>query len=172
MLLPNGRLFLSSINNKGNMSVPSPAQPQASTNPPTEFWRHLPQRSDGELFEMLAHQDAYLPESLAAVREELRKRNLPAERATQLEAATQSLINEEHAKSGARLGWPMRIVIFFTCTQVHLMFALILGALLAVRYDSKGFKRRASDCWAATAIGSAVQFVVMVLLHGSKGFPL
>ena len=115
---------------------------------PKDFWEQLPQKSDGDLYDMLAHQDDYLPEALAAAREELRKRNLAPERVAQLEAAAQTHKAEEDTKAEVRLGWPMRIVIFFLC-------AGIFGALLAVYYDSKGFKKKASDCWITMAVSIA-----------------
>ena len=53
---------------------------------PKDFWDQLPQKTDVELYDMLAHQDDFQPEALAAFREEVRKRNLPAEKVEQLEA--------------------------------------------------------------------------------------
>lgn len=94
---------------------------------------------------MLARQDDYLPEAMDAAREELRRRNLPAEKGAQLEAVVRMQKEAEDAKANIRLGWPMRILIFF-------LLAGIVGVVLAMYYQGKGFKRKASDCWATTAI--------------------
>jgi len=56
---------------------------------PQEFWKELPDRTDDQLFDAIAHSDDYVPEALAAVRDELRKRDLSPERPAQVEAETQ-----------------------------------------------------------------------------------
>ena len=94
---------------------PFTASPSACHNPmplPQAFWKELPGRSDGQLYDMLAHPDDYQPEALEAAQEELRKRNLAPERAQQFEAAAQSQKAVEDTKAIQPLGWPMRILIF------------------------------------------------------------
>ncbi len=113
--------------------------------------------TDEDLYDMLAHQDDYLPEALTAAGEEFRKRNLPPERVARLEAVTRTHQAAEDAKAGERLGWPMRILIFFLC-------AGIAGALLAVYYDSKGFKRKASDCWITMGVGIAAHILLGIVI--------
>jgi hypothetical protein len=54
---------------------------------PDEFYNQLPQRTDEQLYDMLAQSADYLPEALEAARRELRKRRLPPERATQIRTA-------------------------------------------------------------------------------------
>jgi len=124
---------------------------------PKNFPEQLAEKIDGDLYDMLAHPDDYLPEALAAAREELRKRNLPAERVAQLEAVAQTHKAAEDTKAGERLGWPMRILIFFLC-------AGFAGVLLAVYYDSKGFKRKASDCWITLGVSIAAHVLLGGLL--------
>jgi hypothetical protein len=53
---------------------------------PNDFWERLPLKTDAELYDMLAHQEGYLPEALAAAKDELSKRKLPPERVSQFEA--------------------------------------------------------------------------------------
>jgi hypothetical protein len=122
---------------------------------PKDFWEQLPQKADGDLYEMLAHQDDYLPEALDAAREELRKRDLPPERVSQLKAVVQTHKASEVAKASERLGWPTRILIFLLCAGLS-------GAILAVYYDSKGYKQKSSDCW----ITMVISFTAHVVLGG------
>ena len=85
---------------------------------------------------MLAHQEDYLPEALAAAKEELGMRNLAPERVGQLGAGAQSEKVEADAKAQERLDWPTRICIVIFC-------AGLLGLALGVYYDGKGYKRKA-----------------------------
>jgi DNA-directed RNA polymerase subunit RPC12/RpoP len=50
---------------------------------PQEFWKELLARTDEQLYDALAHPEDYAPEALAAVGEELRKRNLSPGRISQ-----------------------------------------------------------------------------------------
>jgi hypothetical protein len=127
---------------------------------PEDFWDQLPSKSDAELYDMLAHEQDYLPEALAAARQELGKRNLAPERVAQLETVVQSQkaaeAAAEAAKAGQRLGWPMRLLIFFCCS-------LITGSVLAFHYDSKGYKTKARDCWITLGVSLAVHAVLGAL---------
>ena len=128
---------------------------------PSEFWEQLPLMTDAELYDMLAHPEDYLPEALSAAKVELSKRNLPPEEVAQLEAKVQSQAAEAEARAQERLGWPTRIFIFIFC-------AGIVGPLLAVYYDNKGYKQKASDCWVTLAASIAFHVVGGVLLHSSR----
>lgn len=128
---------------------------------PKDFFVQLPLKTDGELYDMLAHQDDYLPEALEAAKDELAKRNLAPERVAQLEATVQSQKVAEETKAQERLGWPMRIFIFIFC-------AGLFGALLAVYYDSKGYKKKASDCWITLGVSAAIHIVAGVLLYSER----
>ena len=124
---------------------------------PKDFWEQLPLKTDAELYDMLAHQEDYFPEALAAAKDELSKRNLAPERVTQLEAAVQSQKATVDARAQERLGWPMRIFIFVFC-------AGLLGVVLAVYYDSKGYKKKASDCWVTLGVSMAFHLVTGVFI--------
>ena len=112
---------------------------------PKEFWEELPQKSDAELYDILAHEEDYLPEALAAAKEELSKRNLVPEKAAALKDAAQSQKSKEDAKAQEPLSWLMRFIFFFFC-------AGLVGALFAVNYSNQGYKKKASDCWVVLAI--------------------
>jgi phosphotransferase system glucose/maltose/N-acetylglucosamine-specific IIC component len=125
---------------------------------PNDFGEQLPLKTDAELYDMLAHQDDYLPEALAAAKDELSKRNLAPERVAQIEATVQSQKAAAETKAQERLGWPMRIFLF-------IFFAGIFGAVLAVYYDSKGYKRKASDCWITLGVSLAFHLVAGAFLY-------
>ena len=127
---------------------------------PKDFWGQLPLKTDGELYDMLAHADDYLPEALAAAKDELSKRNLAPAKIVQLEEEIQSEKVAAEAKAEERLGWPTRIFIFLFC-------AGLFGALLAVYYDNKGFKKKAADCWITLALSIAFHVVLGLVLYGA-----
>ena len=128
---------------------------------PQGFLEQLPLKSDAELYDMLAHQDDYLPEALAAAKDELNKRNLAPERVAQIEATVQSQKAVAESKAQERLGWPMRIFIFLFC-------AGLVGAVLAVYYDSKGYNRKAADCWLAMGVSIAFYLAIGVFAWLTK----
>jgi phosphotransferase system glucose/maltose/N-acetylglucosamine-specific IIC component len=128
---------------------------------PQGFLEQLPLKSDAELYDMLAHQDDYLPEALAAAKDELNKRNLAPERVAQIEATVQSQKAAAESKAQERLGWPMRIFIFLFC-------AGLVGAVLAVYYDSKGYNRKAADCWLAMGVSIAFYLAIGVFAWLTK----
>jgi len=57
---------------------------------PEEFWEQLPLRTDVELYDMLVHPEDYLPEALAAAKDELNKRDLAPERVAEIEAGVKA----------------------------------------------------------------------------------
>ena len=122
---------------------------------PTDFLDGLPSKANPELYDLLAHPDDYLPEAQAAAREELGRRNLPPERGAQLESVAQSHKAAEEAKARERLSWPMRLL-----AVMLLLFFKIAGILLAVYYDSKGYKQKARDCW--TTLGVVVVAILVI----------
>jgi phosphotransferase system glucose/maltose/N-acetylglucosamine-specific IIC component len=128
---------------------------------PKDFLEQLPLKTDTELYDMLAHQEDYLPEALTAAKDELSKRNLAPERVAQIEATVQSQKVAEETKAQEQLGWPMRIFIFIFCAGLP-------GAVLAVYYDSKGYKRKASDCWITLGVSVAFHLVAGVVLYSSR----
>lgn len=124
---------------------------------PKDFWEQLPLKTDAELYDVLAHEDDYLPEAVAAARDEMSKRKLAPERVAQLEAAVQSQNAEAETKAQERLSWPMRVLVFVFC-------AGIFGALLAAYYDNRGYKKKALDCWVTLGVSVAFHIVLTILL--------
>ena len=128
---------------------------------PKDFWEQLPLKTDAELYDMLAHQEDYLVEAVAAAKDELSKRNLAPGRIAQLESGVQSQKAASESKAQERLGWPIRIVIFIFC-------AGLLGALLAVYYDNKGYKQKSLDCWVTSGVSVAFHFLVGLLAYAAR----
>jgi hypothetical protein len=128
---------------------------------PSDFWEQLPHKTNAELYDMLAHEGDYLPEALAAAKEELTKRNLAPEAAVQLEAKVQSDAADAEAKAQERLSWPIRIFIFIFC-------AGLFGALLAVYYDNKGYRQKASDCWITLAVSMVSHIVLGIIAYSNR----
>jgi len=124
---------------------------------PRDFWEQLPLKTDAELYDMLAHQEDYVPEALLAAKNELSKRNLSPETVVQLKTGSESQKAADEAKAQERLGWPIRIVIFIFC-------AGLLAILLAVYYDNKGYKKKASDCWITLVLSISFHLIVGALL--------
>jgi hypothetical protein len=124
---------------------------------PQEFWDQLPEKSDKDLYDILAHGQDYLPEALAAVKEELQKRNLPAEKVLQIQAAVQSQKIAEDTRAQEPLGWGLRVLIFLFCAGFP-------GIFLALWYDSKGYKRKATDCWITWGVSLFAHIVLAGVL--------
>jgi hypothetical protein len=122
---------------------------------PRDFWEQLPEKTDAELYDIIAHPEDYLPEALAAARDELSKRNLSPERTAELEGSVRAQEAKENARAQEPLGWPMRIFIFLFC-------AGLVGILMAVHYGNQGYKKKASDCWMTLALS----MIFHVLLGG------
>ncbi len=55
----------------------------------------------------------------------------------------------------------MRIFIFIFC-------AGLFGALLAVYYDNKGYKRKASDCWVTLGVRLLVHVVLGLISYAGR----
>ena len=127
-------------------------------NLPKDFWTELPTKSDAELYGMLAHEGDYLPEAIVAAKEELAKRKLAPEQAAKLEVSAHSQKEAEGVRASERLGWPMRILIFFLCAGMG-------GAILAVYYDSRGYKTKATDCWITLVVSLLIHFVLGVIAY-------
>jgi hypothetical protein len=70
---------------------------------PEAFWEQLPQKSDVELYEVLLQRHEYLPEALAAVEEEMRKRNLSPKKLAEIAAsAAQSRLRAAEIRADER----------------------------------------------------------------------
>jgi len=121
---------------------------------PPDFQKQLPERTDADLFEMLAHRDDYLPEALDAAREELCRRNLPPDRVAQLQAAVEAQKSQEDKKAEIGLPWYVKVLIFVG------LFPIIW---FAIYYEYRGYKKKARQCWAWAGYGFIFWFIVGVL---------
>jgi len=106
---------------------------------------------------MLANQADYLPQAVSAAEGELAKRNLPLERVAQLKAAAQSQKMAEEAKATEPLSWPMRILISLFCMGLS-------GIVLAIYFETRGYKRKARDCLITLGVTLVVCVVLGALL--------
>ena len=92
--------------------------------PPAEFYTKLPERTDEEIYVMIAHAEDYLPEAVVAARDELRRRNLSPGKVAMLETTAQGAAAEEHPWAKAKYGIislcllpvPPGLMVFFFLT--------------------------------------------------------
>jgi hypothetical protein len=116
---------------------------------PPDFRKTLAEKTDQELYQMLAQADDYLSEALAAAREELGRRNLAPERVVdEVESVKQACLADEASMNAEPLAWPLRISI--------LIFGATVGIPAALYYSTKGSykrKQRESLIWILYAIG-------------------
>ncbi len=108
--------------------------------PPAEFYTKLPERTDEELYVMIAHAEDYLPEAVVAAQDELRRRNLPHRKVAMLETTAQGAAAEEHRWAKAKYGIislclllvaPGLVVYFLLTAPADLEGEFALGPLLA-----------------------------------------
>jgi hypothetical protein len=128
---------------------------------PKDFWEQLSQKSDAELYDILAHKEDYLPEALIAATDQLKKRNLAPEKLAELESDVERKKAIEDTKAQEPLSWFMRIFIFVFCSG-------LFGAMFAVYYSNQGYKKKASDCWITLALSVAFHIVIGVLLRAGR----
>ncbi len=95
---------------------------------PEAFREQLPQKTDLELYEVLCQPNDYLPEALAAVKEEMRKRNLSPNNLQEIAAAA-----AQSRKIAAQMETRDRQQRHFANFGIHvflLFFAVPLGLLI------------------------------------------
>jgi hypothetical protein len=127
---------------------------------PSAFLAELPQRTNEELYDMLAHADDYLPEALEAARAELGKRNLSPERVANLESVSQQNRSNEQHKADESLGWIVRILMFLSSMTIFL--AMLGLAIMPSRYQSRGYTKKAKQCWTCWGVGLAFWVLLWV----------
>jgi hypothetical protein len=103
-----------------------------------EFRTDLAEKTDGQLYEVLAHAEDYLPEALEAARTEVHRRHLAPERGAQLQALARATVAEEAQRAEAPLGWIFRILF---------LLAPFLAVFCAASYLSRGYHAREDQCW-------------------------
>lgn len=104
---------------------------------------------------MFTHRNLYRPEAPAAALEELKCRNTAPEELPCLEEPSESHPTPEDARAQEPLAWPLRILVFILCAGIP-------GGILGAYYETKGYPRKARDCW----IIAFVSFMVHLLAGG------
>lgn len=123
---------------------------------PHGFEKALTEKSDEELFDMLAHGADYLPEGLAVIRTEAQRRNLSAERVTELDTRSQAICAQEVQAAQERLSWPVRALMFF--------FPLgLIQIIIGEGYRNRGYARKHKECWTWMLYGAAFYIAVWAL---------
>jgi hypothetical protein len=119
--------------------------------------KRMVQLSDEELLEIIQHSKDYIPEYLKAADEELKKRNIPVEKIADIKQNISKLDDVTETKANQPLSWIIRILMFL------LSFGL-LQVLLYQYYDSRGYKRKGSECWKWMSYGLIFYVVVIVVM--------
>ena len=105
---------------------------------PPDFQKSLVGKTDEELYAVLAEPQDYLPEALDAVQAELRHRDLPNERVTQVQSTIEAKRAEATRIAEMPLAGTMRLLIFLgICATIW----------LPLYYRATGYKRKASERW-------------------------
>jgi hypothetical protein len=123
---------------------------------PKDFLEQLPLKTDSELYDMLAHQDDYLPQATAAAKDELSKRNLSLERLAQIETTVQFQNAAVETKAQEPLGRTMLNRKVITTFCLSFVFWLMITCGVAWRDNA--------NSRAAYASAGLVAAVLLVLL--------
>lgn len=119
---------------------------------PLNIWSKLPQKTDAELQDMLAHSESYPPMVITAVKAELARRKT-AEKPTEPKADALADTATGIGTTEEGLKWPMRILIFL------FPFGLC-GIALALRNENKKQLIKARECWVLA--GLSIVFYVLL----------
>ena len=114
-------------------------------------------RSNEDLYEVITHEDNYVPEALQAARNEITARKLSPEIIANLEAKMHQKTEENKTLSNPPLQWSLRII----------MFLLSFGAIQAVvgeYYRNKGCERKYRECWLWMKYG-LIFWVSLTVIH-------
>jgi hypothetical protein len=124
---------------------------------PANFQQQLAEKSDADLYDMLAHPDDYLPEAIDAARKEIEKRNLPAERTAQLQSASATQKSREDEQ--AARGLPLYVKLLLFCGLFPFLY------FFAAYNESRGLKERSRQCWAWAGYGLVFWVIAGFLLR-------
>lgn len=117
---------------------------------PHGFEKTLTEKTDEQLYDMLAHEVDYMPEALEAARMEIQRRNLGPTLVAQLESGTQSNLAQELQAAQRPLSWFVKLMlVLFGFT----LFQILVASLVAQAYRSKGYLRKYKECWTWTWYG-------------------
>ena len=121
---------------------------------PPDFHKQLLEKTDSELYEILAHREDYLPEAFDAAKQEFASRNLPADKVVQLQAALEAQKVQEDKKAEIGLPWYAKALIFV---------GLLPFVWFAVYYEYQGYKNKTRQCWAWAAYSFIFWFIIGLL---------
>jgi hypothetical protein len=102
---------------------------------PKDFSEQLPLRTDEDLFGALARQEDYLPEALAAIRAELRRRDLSLDREQEIKVRALAQLGAEKRQTEPGQTWPPKwpqILGFITYSTALLGLIAAKGPLLGI----------------------------------------
>ncbi len=114
----------------------------------------LAEKTDGQLYEVLAHAEDYVPQAIEAAQAEVQRRHLTPERGAQLEATAQAAKAEEGRKAEEPLPWVFRIL---------LLLMPGLAVFCAAFYLSRGCHAKEDQCWLWVGYGLAGRLVLFVV---------
>ena len=121
-----------------------------------EFGERLAEKTDRELFDILAHEADYMPGVVERVRREIAERNLSDAASHQFRAEAEESAGEREARAEMPLQWPMRILMF--------VFSFGLWQLIAGEYyRNRGYARRCRECWIWMGYGLIFWFFMFIL---------
>ncbi len=106
---------------------------------PQSFDKSLREKTDEQLYDMLAHADDYVPEALAAAQVEIERRNLSPSRVKELELHEEVIETQAARQAQEPLSWPLRLIMAL------LPFGLI--QLVVSEGYRKEHPRRYKECW-------------------------
>ena len=121
---------------------------------PADFQERLAEKTEEELYAMLAHRDDYLPEAFDAARAELARRNLSPERVEQLQAVAEAQKSQENKVAEEGLSKWVIATIFI---------GLAPFAFFAIYYSNKGARRKVRQCWFWAICGALFWALVRIL---------
>lgn len=132
---------------------------------PTDFEKKLTLKTDEQLYDMLAHEEDYLPEALAAARAELQRRELDPARVTQLGRQTEAKLDEESRIANEPLSWPVRILMALLAFGIPQFVA-------AKAYEVSGYQRKHRECWAWMRYGMGFWLCFWIFSHVLSSLPV
>jgi hypothetical protein len=107
---------------------------------PNSYNDKMREITDEELYEMLTHDNNYVPEAIMAAKNELATRSLSPERIAEIQSGLKKEDERNVALASIPLQWPIRILMF--------IFSFgMLQAIIGEYYRSKGYERKHQECW-------------------------
>jgi hypothetical protein len=128
---------------------------------PRDFEKMLAEKTNEQLYEMVACGTDYSPEALAAAHAEIERRSLEPAQVGQLEELSEKIIAERAEAAEEPLSWPVRLTMF--------VFAFgVIQMIVADNYRGRGYTRKAQEAWKWMwyGLGSwTVVWTIMFLLN-------